>query len=137
MTHEPMTAERLQEIRARHEAATPGPWAYEAHGDSGDYGVGVIMDGNDNYIEGYNDDNDCLLVEVVAIEVKNIVDADFIAHAHVDIPALLDEVERLNAELAEIRKNSIVIPQSPPKSLGISEAEWEEFKRTTKWILGG
>ena len=68
--------DRLQEIRARLDAATPGPWENE-------FGVVADANGNRHYIPNEYGDWD------------NPADPDFIAHAPADIAWLLDEVERL------------------------------------------
>lgn len=79
--------------------ATPGPWAYEAHGDTGDYGVGVILDENDKPITGFNDNSDLLVAEAVAVEVKSGPDAAYIAAVSPDIVlALISEIEQLRRE---------------------------------------
>ncbi len=90
MSKEPMTEERIAEIRARAEAATPGPWwthkSFEV-------------------IYGQKSGFDSLIV--CALESEDFMyskerdmqaNAAFIAHAREDIPALLDEVERLRTE---------------------------------------
>ena len=101
-----MTPDHLAEVKARAEAATPGPWTADlSEGDCGVYledcprGLedcddacpqcdrweilkGGLVDGPD-YVEcgeySYFSDND----------------AEFIAHARTDIPDLIAEVERL------------------------------------------
>ena len=65
---------KLQEIKARAEAATPGPWVYEfgsviSHATEAGLGVG-----------------------------KSSVDMDFIANARQDIPALLRLIEVLREQ---------------------------------------
>ncbi len=78
-----MTPERLAEIRARLEAATPGPWAiygtigFEYHVRTGGTTAAVPTTG-----------------EPVADAALNR-DAEFIAHAPTDIADLLAEVELL------------------------------------------
>jgi len=78
-----MTSLRLQEIRARAEAATPGPWTENPnwpgciHGPNGE---NVASDGD---FSGVHDAND----------------SDFVANARTDIPDLLDEIDRLQALL--------------------------------------
>lgn len=86
MPNEPMTEERITEIRGRENAATPGPWRDEC----------VI--GRRKEIETFHTirDKDGAIVDVLPISAYH--DAAFIAHAREDIPALLDEVERLRAE---------------------------------------
>lgn len=90
MSKEPLTEERLVEIRGREKAASDGPWAVQ------DKGAIPLIYGPDG--------------ERVAKVIDHQEDAAFIAHAREDIPALLDEVERLRAEneqLKEIAWNGI------------------------------
>lgn len=68
-----MTDEELAAIRARAEAATPGPWA--------PFGKQVI------------DSNQLFVLQGLGDHVYQ--DADFIAHAREDIPKLLAEIKRL------------------------------------------
>jgi hypothetical protein len=80
----PMTQQRLDEIRTRCARAKRGPWAGAA--PRGDYRFSVL------------DANDLLVCRV-----NSISNTDFIAHARQDIPALLSEVERLQAEVERFR----------------------------------
>ena len=89
-----MNEQELREIEARAEAATPGPWdiGHEAPplyaGNScitakiGER-MAIIFEANHNF------------------ELDN--SAAFIAHARQDVPALVEEVRRLNAENARLR----------------------------------
>ena len=70
-----MEKQQLDEIRSRCDAATPGPWVINAHMAGVGTGSGICICSN--------------------IDKQN---AKFIANARQDIPALLDEVERLTAE---------------------------------------
>jgi hypothetical protein len=74
-----LTNDELAAIRARVEAATPGPWRTHIYpmGESTIYGVGTCGAGPE--------------------------DLAFIAAARTDVPDLLAEVERLRAELAAVR----------------------------------
>ncbi len=67
----------IEAIKARTDAATPGPWvpSYDECGDSWE-----VLVGN----------------KALARVIRFSTDAEFIAHARKDIPALLAEVERLN-----------------------------------------
>lgn len=86
----PLTNAELAAIRARAEAATPGPWRWwisnsfrrlssDATGKDGD-----VLSGTVQRSDGHPD------------IAGSDVDKDFIAHARADVPALLAEVERLN-----------------------------------------
>jgi hypothetical protein len=80
----PLSAERVAEIAARAEAATPGPWK-QIKTTVGWYDRG-----------GY-----CGIADVVTWEGPQH-DAAFIAHAREDVPALLAELERVTDALGEI-----------------------------------
>ena len=73
-----MDSKYLAEIKAREQAATPGPWYAD--------GWGLFDDIQGELVELHDTDPD----------------AQFIAHARTDIPALVAEVERLNV-IAEQR----------------------------------
>ena len=88
-----MTDLDLAAIRQRVEKATEGPWYtgfdYEKHDPT------VIAPG---YIEHTID----YPLDEVGLE-NGKADAEFIAHAREDIPALLAEIERLNATIQRVR----------------------------------
>jgi hypothetical protein len=83
-----MTSTKLEDIRARCEAARPGPWQAIIEGRDQDGGSSFIMigtgasRGEDLHLSGYD-------------HVVPTADYDFIAHARADIPFLLAEIERL------------------------------------------
>ena len=79
--------DRLEEIRQRAEAATPGTWKTVTHEEYST--VDVDEQGGEN----------------IAMVGSAIADADFIANAREDIPHLLSEVDRLNA----LHKREIII----------------------------
>ena len=79
-----LPAERLTEIAARTQAATAGPWCTDRLAESdGSESIGVDA-GDDNWI--------------VPCQDLDPADAEFIAHARADVPALLDEIDRLTAQ---------------------------------------
>lgn len=84
---EPLSPERLAEIRRRVENATPLPWT-----PSSVY----------PHICWQGDDQGEQIISANLSE-RPAEDIDFIAHARQDVPALLGEVERLRAELDELR----------------------------------
>lgn len=101
-----MTNEELAAIRARAEAATPGPWLVDA-----DFGLasapGIVpagfpkthkrpIVGNSETRGGVWDD-----------------DATFIAHAREDIPALMAEIDRLRDRMAAL--NAMLSAAGLPK----------------------
>lgn len=83
-----LTDERLAEIDARAEAATPGPWTTYEWGWMGadEGGAGVCLDTED------------LRAIARTIDAGTLGDAAFIAHARADVPALVAEVRRLRAK---------------------------------------
>lgn len=81
----PLSPEREAEIRARAEAATPGPWAP-------DDVYGLVRP---TQIDGFA--HPC---ERAAAQQQTATDAEFIAHSRADVPDLLAEVDRLREELA-------------------------------------
>ena len=85
-----MTNEQLQAIKARCEAATPGPWVAGREADfmrpMQSFNVGLTRKAFDESPLNSWDQWEA--------------NAIFIEHARTDIPALLAEVERLRAEVA-------------------------------------
>ena len=73
-----MTPERLAEIEARANAATPGPW------EAWDRGIGFEV-----HVNGEELNSEFR-------ETFRQADAEFIAEARTDVPALLVEVRRLH-----------------------------------------
>ena len=84
-------SERLEEIRARVEAATPGPWypqpGYVMRSESGVHPEVCLMCGPEHTGVGSSD---------------AVSDGAFIAHAREDIPYLLDRLERAEARVEEL-----------------------------------
>lgn len=94
---EPVETELVARLRERLEKATPAPWEACVPGDYGDFdGDSRVMCGDDKRIavfhwnERYAEGNDADIELSVAL--RNAA------------PALLDEIERLRAELARVRK---------------------------------
>ena len=90
-----MTPAQLEEIRARCDAATPGPWiSCEVESVSGRrlyVRAGSLLIGE----TWYADDRE---------QVRN---NEFVANARADVPALLAEVERLRSALALIDESCL------------------------------
>lgn len=78
------TVPDLDAIRARVEAATPGPWFAWSRGVG--WLIGLDPDANQCIPGGFRTD------------IAREADAEFIAHARTDVPALLAEVEQLRAQ---------------------------------------
>jgi hypothetical protein len=85
-----LTIEQLNAIRERAEKATAGPWEY--------YEV------NGGYTVELNDRGEAILSYYDRSEA--VSNAEFIANARQDIPALLAEVDRLKKKFAEISELS-------------------------------
>lgn len=82
----------LDAIRARAEAATPGPWTMRD-------GWGPTTDGLMHFTRIANGDHDSVLSADGPDIAGSRANAEFIAHARHDIPALLAEVDRLRSQL--------------------------------------
>jgi len=83
-----MTPAYLSAIRARLDAATPGPWRHDET-----HGAGYIVASRGV------DAEEPLIAEVAAGEPIDSANAAFIENAPTDIAALLAEVERLRREV--------------------------------------
>lgn len=97
-----MTESKLKAIEERAEKATPAPWQHGFDDGSGrvtkdaDWPQGAyIVRGDDTIVTGGN-------FEGIACGVEELADADFIAHARQDVPALIAEVRRLREVLHSI-----------------------------------
>lgn len=110
-----MTDEELNEIEARAQAATEGPWVPDRY--EGDLTARAIRGcctkksphGPGDFSDRYGNE-DCTgqwQTEIVTTDcgvyTHNEADIDFIAHARQDVPALVAEVRRLQAALVEAR----------------------------------
>ena len=73
-----MTRPDLDAIRARCDAATPGPWTYD---ETGYVDIGVPRSRS--------------IAIGIEVDATAKSDGDFIAHARTDIPALLAYIEEL------------------------------------------
>lgn len=92
---ERLSRERIEEIAARAEAATEGPW--EVGG-----GGGAHMDGTRDWYTV-----DCPWNERtkyrIGLAAMQLPEAEFVAHAREDVPALLAHIAALEAEIARLR----------------------------------
>jgi chromosome segregation ATPase len=90
MSMSELTPERLAEIKARAEKATPGPWTatYEESDQWTSITGAGLFDGGHWMV----------CPEVATTEGEPGEDSDFIAHAREDVPDLMAEVERLQRE---------------------------------------
>jgi hypothetical protein len=121
---QPLTEQQLDDIEARTNAATPGPWGVYTFG--GDSLIEIAADLEDTgcgyrarrTIARFEDeplDNDPAHSEWTAEEdwVQVRADAAFVAHAPEDVRALLAEIRRLNAALTQIRHLHKDSPMGP------------------------
>lgn len=106
-----MTPDELDAIEARANAATPGPWGFERvdtqtkgmaetthqHVYSGTTGVADTWHTTPLVIEGFGP-----LSGYLPPRHGKVEDAEFIAHARADVPALVAEVRRLLGLVAEV-----------------------------------
>ena len=107
--NEPMTAERRAAIKARCDAATPGPWVVSSEYASG-VDLGYKPDHERTWGYGCGNDFVCDLNDGEYHEYcsqdEQRANAEFIAAARQDIPDLLAEVERwqrISHRLADAR----------------------------------
>lgn len=103
MPSEPMTPERIEQIKARVEKATKGPWA--VHGVDGTCVTSAEYDICSTCSEAEAEREDGYNVQYERMEA----DAGFIAHARRDVPDLVAEVERLRGWVDAIRDNSALM----------------------------
>jgi intracellular sulfur oxidation DsrE/DsrF family protein len=100
--------DKFSELKAAAMAATPGPWAYEAYGDTGQYGVGVLLDENDEPKSGRQEQGEMLVVESVASLVNGAPNAAFIAVANpaavLELLAERDADKKRIAELEDVEQ---------------------------------
>jgi hypothetical protein len=108
------TKARRDELRRIADAATPGPWTAE-HMRENDYAAQVVA-GSDGPIADLEH----------AYDEQDMTDATFIAEARTAVPALLDEVDRLEAALRKIEelanehslRSTVAISQVARRALG-------------------
>lgn len=99
-----ITDEELAAIKERLEKATPGPWE-STDGD-------VWIDTRECVCCGRGSIHGCCGEPDVSggqelLAQSNPTDADFIAHARTDIPALLSHIAFLTSQLASVRNDAL------------------------------
>lgn len=87
--HKPLTVAGIEELKELEEKATPGPWAFGPYSDENKYGVGVVMDENDEPIVGLDETQVGIVVESVAPEVEGHHNAALIVAMRNNLPCLL------------------------------------------------
>lgn len=107
----PLTVEERANLTKLAEAATPGPWAYEAVNEKGnDWCVGVIVDANDQPVSGrVVGEQDGAVDEFVCFG-DGLQNAAYIAAANPSVLLrLLSQVAALERDRDEWR--SVVVPE--------------------------
>jgi len=95
-----MSPEELAEIRAREQAATPGPW-FSRNDPGGTCECGMDLPLQAALVVSGATTGGITLVIEDAREKEN---ADFIAHSRQDVPNLLAEVDRLTEDANTFRR---------------------------------
>lgn len=91
--------DRLDAIRARLDAATPGPWRWdEDYGSKGDEGLALTNDVGAEIVGAYNH-HCCSFRDDPTVEDN---DAEFIAAAPADVAFLLDLARKQGAALEDL-----------------------------------
>ena len=125
----------LPAIRARAEAATPGPWFHNEHLSADDYMTPYYFIGTGTSAMAATD--------VGSADLSP--DSEFIAHARTDIPALLAEVERLSrnleaasAECCDLSAYRQLVREEHPAEVAALTAEVERLReqlpRVARWV---
>lgn len=122
--------EYLEEIKARYEAATEGPWTNRAEGFREDSEWGQIIHYGINGVAEISESMDSDPYHV-HLETMSREDAEFIAYARTDVPALVAEVERLQ-ELVEEKEAALRYEKynaRPPTPCEISEIRKKQVEK--------
>ncbi|MFA7255978.1 MAG: hypothetical protein WC047_00170 [Kiritimatiellales bacterium] len=101
-----MTNAQIKEIRERCEVATPGPWVEDGYGDmirsDNPYGCGSMRVADIRGWGHLTGKGACAMEDGPAMAIQH-ANAQFIASARQDVPALLHELERLRADNEALR----------------------------------
>ena len=127
----------LEAIKKRESKATEGPWAWESVAEkSNDWVVGIACAESGAAILGHIDPpDDCAMVDTIIRHQEiganesaaaSLSDADFIAHARTDIPALVAALEASEAEVSRLR--ALVASSSVPQG----EMGWRDMASAPK-----
>lgn len=135
--HQPLTDQQLDEIDARANAATAGPWGVYESGsmidiaaDLQETGCGYRARREIARLEDEPLDNDPAHREWTAEQdwAQVQADAEFVAHAREDVPVLLAEIRRLRAQVVELESwecdaEGCAIPCTPGCPRATEQAE--------------
>ena len=142
-----LTAEQLEGIQSRADAATPGPWAWAQTTEKGygaNVGAGCYADNDYNcerpLVGDLSDRADDYYVDQPIAELGHQsanADAEFIAHARSDIPALLAELRAGRRERDEARKvtDAMVQRHARQLALAIHAKPWNALHADTRDAL--
>lgn len=113
---DPMTPERVAQIRGREAAATPGPWTWspgriDALDNDNEHFSSEIIMWVSNIPGGYDDDDAAAALGACGTRAEEdaVANLAFLAAARQDVPVLLAEVDRCHGILARF---------------GVFEQEW-------------
>lgn len=101
----------INAIEKRCNAASPGPWTAGDHRRRNDFDRLIFSPREVKYANGFAPitiaearlDTDPLATESPVPQA--VANAEFIAHARQDVPALLEEIKRLRSALSELEKS--------------------------------
>lgn len=112
----------LAEIQQRVEQATKGPWRHETH-EGGQFGERTYSSGHvvaDAHTYAGNSSPRTRRESVTSPDTMTFADGEFIAHARIDLPYLLERVQELQKENDDLRARVVergelvtVVPQPP------------------------
>ena len=120
-------ADRLNEIEARANAATEGPWTPDEYTEVDPDGFYELA----RVIAPDPDGDDWCAIGVVHTGILR-PDADFIAHARTDVPALVDALRDVLDEVAKVQRDADMVAINPrPGGKVLAGERWrvaEQFR---------
>lgn len=98
-----MTEQELEQIEARANAATPGPWTGDRNDGTIKYRMMGGLDGQTEVliVDHKNNSSGFYGIDDIPFE-ESEANEEFVKHARQDVPALLAEVERLNETIEKL-----------------------------------
>lgn len=132
-----LTEAQIREILAGTAGVTPGPWAYEPHGDTGNYGVGVLVGTEgEQPLRGYQTDSDNIVAETVAVEVNGPLNAAHVARLDpTTVAALCNMALRSSGAEAKIAEQAEEIERLR-KEVGRKDGALLAFASDANWRQG-